>query len=113
MVLALVRAAKVSELVANILRILQADPRNYRNFGVFWWPVKALMREYYSADDLYLLGSYVDPGVAAMVPSGSIEQTLGRALAEYAYNARYNSRRSQVANEEGEMVTIFDEDAGL
>lgn len=45
------------------------------------------MREYYTTDDCYLLGSYVDTQVAAMVPTGTREQTLWRALTEYEYNA--------------------------
>ena len=48
-----------------------------------------------------------------MVPPGTAEDTLGRALTEYEYNARFNLMCAQVINEEGEEVTIYDEDAGL
>ena len=108
-----VRDTRLSSTVANILQFLQTDPRNYRNFGVYWWFIKALIREYHTTDDCYLLGNYVDTQVAAMLPPGTLEQTLGRALTEYEYNARFNMMCAQVTNEEGEEVTIFDEDAGL
>jgi len=108
-----VRATQSSEIAGHILQALWRDPRNYRNFGIYWWPVKALLRGYYTVDDCYMLGGYEDPEIAAMVPPGTQEETLGRALAEYEYNARFNLLCSQVTNEEGEEVTIYDEDAGL
>jgi hypothetical protein len=54
----------------NTLHLLQQQPQRYKLFGVWWWPVKALLkRQGYTITDLYILGDYVDPITAAMVPA--------------------------------------------
>jgi len=71
------------------------------------------MRRFYTTDNLYLLGEYEDADVAEMVPARSLDETLTRAFQEYGYNAQFNLLRAEVANDEGEPVTIYDADAGL
>ncbi len=104
---------RLKSVCRNILDTLQTDPRQYRLFGIFWWPVKAILRRYYTTDNLYMLGEYEDANVAEMVPAGSLDETLSRALHEYGYNAQFNMLRAEVRNEEGEPVTIYDDDAGI
>ena len=47
-------------LAASTLQLLQADPSRYRCFGVFWYLIKAVLKKYYTQDNLFLLGDYVD-----------------------------------------------------
>lgn len=98
----------------NVLQHLQAEPQRYRLFGVWWWPVKALLKGVgYGPEQLYLLGDYVDPETAALVPPDGLQGTLRAALAEYAQNAAFPRPGGMVEDPDGEVVRIFDEDAGL
>jgi hypothetical protein len=97
----------------NILQTLQVDPRQYRNFGIWWWPVKALLRAKFGREQLYLLGDYVDLDGVARVPELPLRETLTRAMEEFAVNARYNLGQAAVMDTEGRPYTIYDEDAGL
>jgi hypothetical protein len=104
----------VHAALRNILQALQADPTRYKRFGIWWWPVKALLkRAGYGPENLYLLGSYVDPGTAALVPRLGLEDTMREALAEFGANSRYPREAGQVEGPDGEIVVIHDEDAGL
>lgn len=106
-------ARAIEQAMRNVLGTLQADPARYRNFGIYWWPVKALLKRYYSRDNLYLLGDYEDPDGAGRVPRVSLQEMLQRAFQEYAQNARYNLGRNTVSDAEGEPYRIYDEDAGI
>lgn len=98
----------------NIVAELQVEPQRYKLFGVWWWPVKALLRRAgYGQDQLPMLGSYMDAEVADMVPRQSLPDTLRAALEEYQFNAAYPHPAGEVENPDGELVMIFDEDAGL
>jgi hypothetical protein len=104
----------VPQALRNVVQMLQTDPKRYKYFGVWWWPVKALLkRAGYGPDQLYMLGSYQDANTAAMVPREGLEDTLRAAFTEYGHNARYGRSGGVVENPDGELVTIFDEDAGL
>lgn len=102
----------VRETLRNILLILQQDPIKYRCFGIWWWPVKALLRKFCGRRQLYLLGSYEDPDGAARVPALPLHDTLRAALEEYALNLRYNLGRSEVQDRDGAPYTLIDPDAG-
>ena len=96
----------------NILTVLQQDPFRYRWFGVWWWPVKALLKGAgYTRGNLYLLGDYVDRETAALVPPAGLQDTLRAALAEYGQNARYGRGGGRVESPDGEIVMILDSDA--
>jgi hypothetical protein len=76
--------------------------------------VKALLkRAGHGPDQLYLLGSYQDATTAALVPPAGIEETLMAALEEYGHNARFPDPDGLVEDPDGELVTIYDEDAGF
>ncbi|HET8550880.1 MAG TPA: hypothetical protein VFM97_00200 [Gammaproteobacteria bacterium] len=106
-------ADDVREAMRNVLAVLQADPRHYRNFGVYWWPVKALLRRFYTRDNLYMLGMFEDPDVAALVPNLGLQDMLAAAFEEYEQNARLGLASAEVEAPNGETVTIYDPDAGL
>jgi hypothetical protein len=97
----------------NILLILQRDPGAYRYFGIWWWPVKALLRATFGKQQLHILGNYEDPDGASRVPELPIEETLRAALKEFAINSRYPAPVNPVFDTEGEPYTLFDEDVGL
>jgi hypothetical protein len=107
-------AIDVEAALRNVLAQLQQEPRRYRLFGLWWWPVKALLKGAgYGRDQLYLLGDYQGPGQAAMVPEMPLRETLAAAFAEFGHNARYPRPGGVVEDPEGELVTIFDADAGF
>lgn len=96
----------------NILAILQDNPIRYRCFGVYWWPVKRMLRERFGPSQLYLLGNYEDADGASRVPALSDQAMLVAALEEYALNVRYSLGRNTVVDPEGEPYTLIDTDAG-
>ncbi len=98
----------------NILQQLQTEPKRYKLFGIWWWPVKALLRRAgYGPEQCYLLGGYQDADTASMVPHLNLHDTMTAALEEYGQNARYPSSDGTVENVDGERVIVMDEDAGF
>lgn len=103
----------VDTALRNTLQQLQADPVRYRLFGVYWWPIKALLkRAGYGPDQLFMLGDYQDAGTAALVPKMDLHDTLQVAFEEYAQNAAYPHSDGTVEDPDGDMVLVIDEDAG-
>lgn len=101
-------------VAANVRTILAAHPERYRYFGVYWYFIKALLKMYYSRDQLYLLGDYEDPDAKARIPAGAGgDEVLRLALEEYETNARAGEPPRVVFDHEGDRYEIFDEDAGL
>lgn len=105
--------AQIDRFLWNALAALQAAPERYRLFGVWWWPVKALLRARFGQAQLHLLGKYEDAVTAAEVPRADLSDTLVAAIEEYGHNLRYGAGAGQVYTPDGELVTIYDEDAGL
>lgn len=104
----------VQQAFRNVMQLLQQQPRRYKLFGIYWWPIKTMLRDAgYGPDQLYMLGEYQDPGTAALVPPMPMMETLAAACREYAHNARYGRPGGVVEDPDGEMVTIYDEDAGI
>ena len=100
-------------LAASTLALLQADPSKYRNFGVHWYLIKALMKNFYSAENLYLLGDFEDSTVTARIPEyASLAEALAGAVEEYQHNAMFNLGSNVITDPDGEAFTLVDEDAG-
>ena len=80
-----------------------------------WWPaVKALLKSAgYAPDQLYMLGDYQMPDIAALVPKAGLEDMLAAAFEAYGQNARYPHPDGLVEGPDGELVIIYDEDAGF
>lgn len=98
----------------STLQLLQQDPRRYRNFGVYWYLAKGVLRHFYTRDNLHILGDYMDQGVIErMPPHASLGEALQAAAAEYAQNASFNLGRSQVEAPDGEVFTLIDTDAAV
>jgi len=97
------------------LQLLQQNPRRYLNYGVYWYFVKALMKRYYSRDNLAMLGEYMDPDVMARMPEHeNLQEALAAAVEEYRKNASFNLGRATVEDlVGGGVVLLHDEDAGV
>src|ERR1700741_1319257 len=94
---------------ASTLALLQEDPRRYRNFGVYWFFVKALMKHFYTAENLHLLGDYVDEDVIAAMPAfDSLQDAMEAATEEYRQNASFNLGSNQVGDPGGGVITVVD-----
>jgi hypothetical protein len=107
-------AASLDSTMRNIVQQLQQDPKRYRCFGVYWWPIKLLLKRHgYGPENLYLLGSYQDPTTAALVPRAGLTETIEAAMLEYGQNLRFPHPEGMVEDPDGELVRIWDEDAGF
>lgn len=101
---------------ANTLQLLQQDPRRYRCFGVYWWFVKAILKKFYTQENLHLLGDFQPGEPLEHVPlaaQDSLQSMLEAAVEEYRDNATFNLCRTVVEAPDGELVTMEDPDAGL
>lgn len=99
---------------ASTLQLLQQDPRRYRAFGAYWWLVKAVLKQFYTRDNLHLLGDHQAPDAEARMPAhNDLQEALAAAVEEYRQNASFNLGSNQVADRDGEMYTLQDLDAGL
>ena len=95
----------------SVLQLLQTDPRNYLNFGVYWFFVKDVLKRYYTRENLHLLGEYRDESVIARMPAfDSLEDAFQAAIAEYNHNATYNLGRNTVLDANDEPFLLNDED---
>ena len=104
----------VDTALRNTLQHLQQDPRRYKLFGIYWWPMKAFLKAAgYGPDQLYMLKDYRDAITVALVPEMGQEETMSAAFKEYGFNARYPRAGGMVEDPDGQLVMIYDEDAGL
>lgn len=98
----------------NVVHELQSDPSRYKLFGVYWWPLKKLLKAAgYGPDQLYMLRDYQDARMADDVPPAGLEETLREAFVTYQQNLCYPHSDGRVELPDGEMVTMWDEDAGI
>jgi hypothetical protein len=103
----------VQKALRNVMQQLQREPRRYRLFGIYWWPIKAQLKQAgYGLEQLFMLGSYQDADTAALVPAMGLTATLRTAFEEYGRNASYPHPDRRVETPDGDLVTVLDEDAG-
>lgn len=99
---------------ASTLQLLQEDPRRYRYFGAYWYLVKAVLKRFYTRDNLHLLGDYMDQSVIDRMPlHAGLADALAGAAEEYRQNASFNLGSNLVTDAEGEAFTLVDTDAGV
>lgn len=101
------------KLARNIRPTLKQDPREYRDFGAYWWPVKRFLKIYYTRNDLYSLGDYEDPEMVATLPEVDEDTMLRLALEDYVSNKQFNMGSNRVETPDGDVHTIWDCDAGI
>jgi hypothetical protein len=99
----------------STLQLLQQSPGRYHNFGVYWYFVKALMKRYYTKDNLHILGEYMDADTMARMPEhATLQEAIEAAIEEYRHNASFNLGRSTVEDlTGGGVIVLHDEDAGV
>lgn len=98
---------------ANVRTLLDEDPRRYRNFGAYWYFVKALLKRFYDRHQMPILGDHDDAGVSARIPEsvrGSLPAMMAAASEEYIGNASFNLGRNEVQDDQGEFFTLLDPD---
>lgn len=106
-------AVAPATMAASVLALLQADPARYRSFGPYWPLVKALLKRFYTADNLLLLGDHVDREAAAhMPPHASLAEALAAAAAFYTDHQAYGLGGNQFVDEDtGDAWELMDPDA--
>jgi hypothetical protein len=66
---------------ARVPVIAKQDPRRYKLFGIYWWPMKDFLKAAgYGKDQLYILGDYRDAITADLVPAMGQEETMRAAF---------------------------------
>lgn len=91
--------------------LLNEDWRRYRNFGPYWWFVKALLKRFYSRHEMPMLGDYEDPQAAELVPAGLTgEEMMAQALETYRANAILNLNSQKVEDADGQLLILIDPD---
>lgn len=101
-------------LAASILGMLQADPSKYVSFGPYWPLIKALLKQRYTRDNLFLLGDHVDPEAAAhMPPHASLDEALEAAIEFHRGHMAYGIGQATFHDAEtGDAWILRDPDAG-
>ena len=95
----------------SVLQLLQENPRNYLDFGVYWFFVKDVLKRYYTRENLHLLGDYRDESVIARMPAfDALEDAFQAAIAEFNANRMHNMGRNTLVDPEGETFILNDED---
>ena len=96
----------------STLLLLQQDPRRYLSFGPYWYTVKALLKRYYTRDNLALLGDHIDPAVQAAQPRhAGMAEPLTAACAWYSDHQAYGLGRAEFETPDGEVIQLRDPDA--
>lgn len=68
----------------NIVTVLQERPADYRRFGVYWWPIKAMLKgKGYGPDDLTVLGDFMPPDAEDLIEETGAQAIMAAALREY------------------------------
>jgi len=104
----------VDTVLEAIVQLLQEEPRRYRDFGVYWWAVKRLLKEHgYGPDQLYLLGAYTDLEAEAHLPAETDAALLAEAIHEQQYRATFEPNSPDAYyHDSGEPYHLYDDDAG-
>lgn len=96
---------------ASTRALLNEDWRRYRNFGAYWWFVKALLKRYYSPHEMPMLGAYEEPDAADLVlPGLTGAEMLEAAVATYRANAALNLNSARVEDAHGQPYDLVDPD---
>jgi hypothetical protein len=96
---------------ASTRALLNEDWRRYRNFGVYWWFVKALLKRFYDRHAMPILGDYEPADAAELLPAGGDWRTLLEQASEtYRANAALNLNRNRVEDSDGSAYILLDPD---
>ena len=102
-----------AQLAGNIRKILDDNVTAYRNFGVYWYFVKAFLKRHYDQAAMPILGPFEQPDVVERMPAyTSFEDAMHDALLTWRANYENNMGRATSIGPDDEPVTLFDEDVG-
>lgn len=102
-----------NKLAETVYTLLLDKPERYRNFGVYWYLVKELLKRFYDRDRLYLLGDYRDESVIRRMPEHpNLDDALAAAMATYNENAAYAMGGNRFEDKDGDVFVLYDPDAG-
>lgn len=102
----------VRDVLHAIATDLQGQPMRYRWYGVWWWPIKAMLKRAGWGQNLPMLRNYLDPEAIATIPADlSAGQVLAEGLAQYQIAARFAPQKEWVDTPAGDdMIRIYDAD---
>jgi hypothetical protein len=102
------------QVASNIRKILNNDIKAYRNFGVYWYFVKAFLKRHYDIKQMPILGNFEQPDVVARMPEyDNFEDAMHDALLTSRANWENNVGSATSIAPDDEPVTLFDEDVGI
>ncbi len=99
------------EQARNVVVQLQAEPLDYRNFGVYWWHVKdELKRHGFTQDNLQHLGGFTDPQAARYYAGLEPDELTSRAFELQADGAFVVAQSQWGYTPDGDVYFLLDED---
>ena len=100
----------------GIVQLLQADPKQYKAFGPYWWSVKRMLKEHYGPKALYLLGAQDDRETRIGVEShhGGDEEVWTAAIEHFRESVQTGNidRVTEIPGGDGAFYSVNDPDAG-
>jgi len=95
----------------SVRALLDEDPRRYRNFGIWWFMIKNLLRRFYDRHEMPQLGTFVDTTVIDRMPwVQGLNEGLLLAAETYQHNATFNPCNNEQEDDEGQHFTLLDPD---
>lgn len=95
----------------NVAELLRREPLYYRNFGVWWWAVKAQLKAVgISREQLACLGDYDDPPCQRYYEDLSPSEVWDEALRAQLENATGNRNSAWTTAPDGETYHLYDGD---
>jgi hypothetical protein len=102
------------QIAANIRKVLDNKIETYRNFGVYWYFVKAFLKRYYDQTQMPILGNFEQADVVARMPQyENFADAMHDALLFWRANYENNGNGATSIAPDDEPVTLFDEDIGM
>ena len=102
------------QIALNIRKLLDDNIKAYRDFGVYWYFVKAFLKKYYDINQMPYLGDFVQEDVVAHMPEyDNFSDAMHDALLTCRVNMENNMGSATSIAPDDEPVTLFDEDIGI
>jgi hypothetical protein len=99
----------------GVVQMLQDNPAAYLGFGVYWWPVKRMLKEHFGTDVLYMLGPNDDAEVRNELEQywSNDDELFEAACNHYAQAVTDASHLSGLSVRiDGALYVVSDDDVG-
>lgn len=101
------------QVLQNYVAMLQTEPLYYRNFGVYWYRFKQILRAAgFNQDHATILGDYVEEDLVERFKDMDEETFLPLAMEEAMANWQLNDQSQWQADPDGGYVFTLDQDLG-